>query len=70
MLMTFPLSADDLEGRDGWSVIPTTKPFDVLVEDTRTAIKENGLIVVTQAGPTKAAANRGITIGIDGNNKF
>jgi uncharacterized protein (DUF302 family) len=33
-----------------------------LVADTKTAVKENGLIVVTQAGPTKAAAARGIII--------
>lgn len=46
----------------GWAVYPTTKSYDQLVDATKTAIKENGLIVVTQAGPTKAAAARGITI--------
>ncbi len=47
---------------EGWAVYPTDKPYSELVDDTKAAIKENGLIVVTQAGPTKAAAARGITI--------
>ncbi|MCL6284099.1 DUF302 domain-containing protein [Ruegeria sp. 2012CJ41-6] len=54
--------ADDLSARDGWMVVPTGKSHDQLVSDVKAAVKENGLIVVTQAGPTKAAAARGITI--------
>ncbi len=46
----------------GWAVHPTGKSYEALVADTKSAVKENGLIVVTQAGPTKAAAARGITI--------
>ncbi len=46
----------------GWSVYETDKTYEALVADTKAAVKENGLIVVTQAGPTKAAAARGITI--------
>lgn len=54
--------AADLAERDGWTVYATGKSYDELVNATRSAIKSNGLIVVTQAGPTGAAANRGITI--------
>ena len=55
-------SASDMADRDGFEVYPTAKPFETLVKDTRDAVKSNGLIVVTQAGPTKAAASRGIDI--------
>jgi uncharacterized protein (DUF302 family) len=55
-------SAHALEPREGWVVIPTDKPFDVLVKDTTKAVKANKMGVVTQAGPTRAAASRGITI--------
>ena len=44
------------------AVINTDKDFQTLVKDTRTAVKAQGLIVVTQAGPTAAAKKRGITI--------
>ncbi len=54
--------AQDLEPRDGWVVMPTSKSFDILVKDVRTAAKANKMGVVTQAGPTKAAKSRGITI--------
>jgi len=52
----------DLAPRAGWSVMATEHDFDTLVERTRTAIRDGGLAVVTQAGPTGAAANRGIEI--------
>ncbi|MEX0350287.1 MAG: DUF302 domain-containing protein [Paracoccaceae bacterium] len=54
--------AKDMSDRDGWVVLPTGKTHEQLVEDVKAAVKDNGLIVVTQAGPTKAAAARGITI--------
>lgn len=46
----------------GWAVFETNKTYDELIAETTAAVKANGLIVVTQAGPTKAAAARGITI--------
>lgn len=61
-LFALPALAADMEPRPGWVVQPTAKSYDVLVADTISAVKANGLIVVTQAGPTKAAAARGITI--------
>lgn len=63
LFIAFPAHAgDDLTARDGWSVTTTTKTFSALVKDTRAAVKANGMIVVTQAGPTAAAEKRGITI--------
>lgn len=61
-LLASPTWADSVAPLSGWAVHPSGKSYDQLVADTKTAIKENGLIVVTQAGPTKAAAARGITI--------
>ncbi|SLN57875.1 hypothetical protein ROJ8625_02902 [Roseivivax jejudonensis] len=52
----------DLSPRDGWSITATEKAYDMLVADTRAAITEGGLGIVTQAGPTGAAAARGVTI--------
>ncbi|NOE26496.1 DUF302 domain-containing protein [Ruegeria sp. HKCCD6157] len=59
-LIALPLWAQNAP--EGWAVYPTQKPYAELVDATKAAIKENGLIVVTQAGPTKAAAARGISI--------
>ncbi|MHA3976294.1 DUF302 domain-containing protein [Halovulum sp. GXIMD14794] len=54
--------AADLTPREGWEVRPTGKTHAELVEATRAAIGESPLAVVTQAGPTGAAASRGIEI--------
>ncbi len=61
-LLAMPAWADGIEPLAGWAVYSSGKGYESLVEDTKAAVKENGLIVVTQAGPTKAAASRGITI--------
>jgi uncharacterized protein (DUF302 family) len=45
--------------REGWVVVPTALSHAALADATRAAIKAEGLIVVTQAGPTKAAARGG-----------
>ncbi len=62
MIGATQLWAADLTAREGWAVHPTGKAHDQLVKDTKSAIKKHGLFVVTEAGPTKAAASRGITI--------
>jgi uncharacterized protein (DUF302 family) len=61
-LFALPLWAADLTPRAGWVLHVTDKPYAQLVSDTRAAVKAGGMIVVTQAGPTQAAKNRGITI--------
>lgn len=57
-----PLTAGDLEPRQGWEVFPTEKSYADLVAAVKAAVKANGMGVVTEAGPTEAAAGRGITI--------
>lgn len=52
----------DLKPREGWVVETTTKSFEQLVTDVKSAVKANKMGVVTQAGPTGAAKKRGITI--------
>lgn len=54
--------ADTIPPRAGWVVIETDKTYNQLIADVKSATKSNGMGVVTQAGPTGAAANRGITI--------
>ncbi|MEX0301258.1 MAG: DUF302 domain-containing protein [Leisingera sp.] len=55
-------AAGSIGPRDGWAVHATPKTYEQLIEDVKAAAKAEGLGVVTQAGPTKAAAARGITI--------
>ena len=57
-----PHGDENLAPREGWAVLKTDKDFQTLVKDTRTAVKAQSLIVVTQADPTAAAKKRGITI--------
>ncbi|MEM7711473.1 MAG: DUF302 domain-containing protein [Pseudomonadota bacterium] len=60
-----PLAAQevaDMAPRDGWEVIDTDLTFEALVEAVRAGAAAEGLAVVTQAGPTGAAAARGIDI--------
>lgn len=62
LLAAAPVLASDLTERPGWAVHPTAKPYAQLIEDVKAAAKSEKLGVVTQAGPTGAAASRGITI--------
>lgn len=54
--------ADGLEPRPGWQVLPTNKSYADLVEAVKVATKANGMGVVTEAGPTEAAAARDVKI--------
>ncbi len=62
LTVSTPLAAQSISDRDGWVVMPTDKPYEQLIDDVKVAAKANKLGVVTQAGPTGAAKNRGITI--------
>jgi uncharacterized protein (DUF302 family) len=57
-----PAWATGLDKRIGWEVHQTDKSYDALLRDVLAAVKSEGLSVVTQAGPTRAAAARGIAI--------
>lgn len=52
----------EMTPRDGWSVTPTSKTYDQLIDDVKTAATANKMGIVTEAGPTGAAKNRGVTI--------
>ncbi len=56
------LAGPDMTDRPGFAVHPTDKTYAALVDDVLAAVRANGMGVVTQAGPTGAAAKRGITI--------
>lgn len=64
LLLSLPAFAEvaDITPRDGWAVVRTAKPYDQLVADVKTAAKAHQMGVVTEAGPTGAAAARGVTI--------
>lgn len=48
--------------RPGWQVVETGMPHGALLDRLLAAVPEEGFGVVTQAGPTAAAAARGIEI--------
>ena len=56
------LTQAEMAPRQGWSVTPTPKTFTQLIDDLKSAAKSQKFGIVTQAGPTKAAAARGIEI--------
>jgi uncharacterized protein (DUF302 family) len=54
--------AGSIAPRDGWAVHDTAQGYSDLLDSLKAAIKAEGMFIVTQAGPTAAAAKRGITI--------
>lgn len=52
----------DVEERAGWQVVRTGMAHAELLERLLAAVPDEGMAVVTQAGPTAAARARGITI--------
>ena len=47
---------------EGWTVIASEKNYATLLDDLHQAVSDAGMVVVTEAGPTEAAAQRGETI--------
>ena len=54
--------AGSIAPREGWAVHDTAQAYSDLLASLKAAIKAEGMFIVTQAGPTGAAAKRGITI--------
>lgn len=57
-----PAMADSVAEREGWQVIATDKPYQVLVDDLKAAIKAEKMLLVTQASASAGAKGRGLTI--------
>ncbi|MEM7508044.1 MAG: DUF302 domain-containing protein [Pseudomonadota bacterium] len=62
LLVAAPAWGGSVTPREGWSVHDTDLTHAALFDRLKAAVKAEGLIIVTRAGPTKAAANRGIKI--------
>ncbi len=62
ILIAAPAMAADLTERPGWAVHPTEMSYKDLIGKMKPAIKSQKMGLVTQAGPTGAAKNRGIVI--------
>lgn len=62
ILLSGPVVAEDMASRSGWVVLITDKNHTDLVEDLKAAVAKNRMGVVTQAGPTATARQRGIKI--------
>lgn len=61
-LLTASIAHAEMTPRDGWVVLSTGKSHATLLDTLKAAVKANGMAIVTQAGPTGVARNRGITI--------
>lgn len=62
ILLAQPVAAQTIAPRDGWVIHASQKPYEEMIAAVKTAAGENGLGVVTEAGPTGAARARGVTI--------
>jgi uncharacterized protein (DUF302 family) len=61
LAISLPAQAE-IAPRDGWVVIETAMPFEGLVEAVKTSVAAHEMNVVTEAGPTAAAAKLGVTL--------
>jgi uncharacterized protein (DUF302 family) len=66
LIFTFVIAchanADSISPRDGWAVHDTAMSYKKLLDSLKSAIKAEDMFIVTEAGPTRAAKKRGITI--------
>ncbi|MFO8044630.1 MAG: DUF302 domain-containing protein [Halomonas sp.] len=62
LMLAAPVAADTRWPEQGWQVLPVTFPYDELLVALREAVEAEGMFIVTEAGPTEAAASRGIVI--------
>lgn len=62
LLLSFQAVGGPLAPREGWEVIETGQRYETLLQSLRTAVETEQMFVVTEVGPTEAAARRGETI--------
>lgn len=62
LMLAAPLAADVDWPEEGWEVRSNEMSYDELLSALEEAVEAEEMAVVTEAGPTEAAANRGVTI--------
>jgi uncharacterized protein (DUF302 family) len=62
LLVLTTASAAALEPREGWIVSDSPKGYAELLADLKAAVPAEKMGLVTEAGPTEAAAKQGVTI--------
>lgn len=62
LLLAAPVMADTRWPEKGWQVFATSVTYDELLTALRQAVEAEGMFVVTDVGPTEAAARRGESI--------
>jgi uncharacterized protein (DUF302 family) len=55
-------AAGPIQPREGWATHDSDKGYDALLADLKAAVEAEDMAVVTEAGPTEAAASRGVEI--------
>ncbi len=60
--IVYQANAGSIAPRDGWAVHDTSMSYNKLLDRLESAIEAEDMFIVTEAGPTKAAKKRGITI--------
>ncbi len=58
-VLVLPAHGNSIPEREGWRVIPTEQSFDALLESLEEAVVAEEMGLVTNVGPTQAAAQRG-----------
>jgi uncharacterized protein (DUF302 family) len=62
LLLSAPLVAEVRWPSEGWEVRPTQLSYQELLSALKEAVEAEEMAIVTEAGPTEAAANRGVNI--------
>ncbi|MEQ6916175.1 DUF302 domain-containing protein [Halomonas aquatica] len=62
LILAGPASGDTRWPEQGWHVTPISLGYSETLGALREAVEAEGMFVVTEAGPTEAAASRGVAI--------
>lgn len=62
LLLAGQALAGSIGPREGWEVHDTEMGYQALIDSLKQAVQAHELAVVTEAGPTEAAASRGVDI--------
>lgn len=62
LAIALPAAAGPIAPREGWEIAESGKSYAELLGALEAAVAEEGMGLVTQAGPTEAARSRGVEI--------